>query len=274
MKFSKFLGTMAPLAGLALAAALTGCDTKIDIDGADVRFNGKEGKKLAELDLSGPAPTELALLGPDEVQVTLGDKLAIAVEGDAAVTDSLRFALDGTTLGVMRDRDSAKGNVRDGHAIVRVTMPAPREVSMLGSGKIVTPSLGSNAKVVVAGSGEIETGSISSESLEVTIPGSGHFRANGSARRLELTILGSGSAAMDALKVETAKVTIAGSGSAGFASDGEVDATILGSGEVRVKGRARCKISAVGSGRLICENGAETSASPDDAPASPSAKGK
>jgi len=272
MRFAKFAKSFAPLAGLALAAALSGCDSKIDIDGTDVRFNGKEGKKLADLDLSGPAPTELALLGPDEVQITLGEKLAIAVEGDAAVTDSLRFALDGTTLGVMRDRESGKG--KDGHAIVRVTMPAPREVSMLGSGKVVTPALASTAKVVVAGSGEIEAGSLQGESLEVTIPGSGHFRANGSARRLELTILGSGSAHMDALKAETAKVTIAGSGSAAFASDGEVDATILGSGEVRVKGRARCKISAVGSGRLVCENGTESSAESDAAPASSKPKRK
>lgn len=271
MKFAKFAKSFAPLAGLALAAALSGCDSKIDIDGADVRFNGKEGKKLADLDLSGAAPTELALLGPDEVRVTLGDKLAIAVEGDAAITDSLRFALDGETLGVMRDRESAKD--KSGTAIVRVTMPAPREVSMLGSGRIVTPALAANAKVVVAGSGEIEAGAVSGDSLEVTIPGSGRMRANGNARRLELTMLGSGGAAMDALKVETAKVTIAGSGSAAFASDGEVDATIIGSGEVRVIGRARCKISAVGSGRLVCENGA-TNGDASAAPASPSAKGK
>jgi Putative auto-transporter adhesin, head GIN domain len=267
MKFGKIIGAFAPLAGLALAAALSGCDTKIDFDGKDMRFNGKEGKKLAELDMTGAPPSELALLGPDEVQVTLGDKLAITVDGDAAAKDSIRFARDGETLGILRDRStSAKA---DGRAVVRITMPAPREVIMLGSGRIVTPAMAANAKVVVAGSGEIDGGAASGDSLEVTIPGSGEFRTNGSVRSLELTVLGSGSAQMDALKVEKAKITMAGSGDAAFASDGEVEATIVGSGEVRVIGRARCKISAVGSGRLVCENGTTSSDPSQDQPEPP-----
>lgn len=267
MKFGKIIGTFAPLAGLALAAALSGCDAKIDFDGKDMRFNGKEGKTLAELDLTGAPPSELALLGPDEVQVTLGDKLAITVDGDAAAQAAVRFVRDGDTLGIMRGRsDSAKA---DGHAIVRITMPAPREVTMLGSGRIATPSMAANAKVVVAGSGEIDGGAASGDSLEVTIPGSGEFRTNGSVRSLELTVLGSGSAIMDALKVEKAKITMAGSGDAAFASDGEVEATIVGSGEVRVIGRARCKISAVGSGRLVCENGTTSSDPNSDQPEPP-----
>lgn len=267
MKFGKIIGGFAPLAGLALAAALSGCDAKIDFDGKDMRFNGKEGKKLAELDLTGAPPSELALLGPDEVQITLGDKLAITVDGDAAAKDSIRFARDGDTLGILRDR-STSGKA-DGRAVVRITMPAPREVTMLGSGRIVTPAMAANAKVVVAGSGEIDGGAASGDSLEVTIPGSGEFRTNGTVRSLELTVLGSGSARMDALKVQTAKVTVAGSGDAAFASDGEVEATIVGSGEVRVIGRARCKISAVGSGRLVCENGTTSSDPAPDQPEPP-----
>lgn len=254
MKFAKVMGRFAPLAGLMLAASLSGCDAKVNWDGDKVRFNGKDSKKLSELDLSGPAPTELALLGPDEVQVTLGDKLAIAVEGDAAVKDTVRFALDGDTLGILRDK--AGDGWRDGTAIIRVTMPAPQTVTMLGSGRIVTPSMAAGAKVVVGGSGRIEAGAASGDSLDVTIPGSGEFRTSGSVGQLDLTILGSGSARMDALKVETANVTITGSGNAAFASDGTVDATIVGSGEVRVIGRAKCKINAVGSGRLVCEAGA------------------
>ncbi len=253
MKLKKFAKGFGPLLGLVLAASLSGCDgVKASIDGENMTFNGTKGKKLAELDLTGAAPTELALLGPDEVQVTLGDKLAITVEGDSAVQDRLRFALDGNSLGILRD---GKWNSDDGVAIVRITMPAPREVAMLGSGKIVTPALANNAEVVVAGSGQIESGAVSGEKLEVTIPGSGRFRANGSTDQLELTILGSGAAELDALRVQKAEVTMAGSGRAAFSSDGDVEATILGSGEVVVRGRARCKLNSVGSGRLVCENG-------------------
>lgn len=261
MKFGKFIHAIAPLAAIALAGAISGCNkADFNIDGKHVKFNGKEGVKLSELDLSGKAPEELALLGPDEVRVTEGAKLAITVEGDGK--DEVRFALDGDTLGILRD-----GNRSDGkRAIINVTLPALREIAMLGSGRIVTGALAPNAKIVVAGSGEIESGAVSGDSLEVTIPGSGRFRANGNARKLELTILGSGAAELDALKVETAKVTMAGSGRARFASDGDVEATILGSGEVVVIGRAKCKLNSVGSGRLVCENAAQAA----DAPTPPS----
>ena len=47
------------------------------------------------------------------------------------------------------------------------------------------------------------------------------------------------------------------SGNATFASDGDVNANIMGSGNVTVKGRARCKVKTMGSGSLVCEDGAE-----------------
>ena len=67
---------------LLLAAAgpflLAGCDH------ATVEINGEQGKPLAELDQSGPPPHKLVLLGPDRVEITHGDKLAISVSGDQA----------------------------------------------------------------------------------------------------------------------------------------------------------------------------------------------
>ncbi len=257
MKFGKFVHALAPLAAIMLAGSLSGCSN------ADIQFNGKDGKKLSELDLSGTAPNELALLGPDEVRVTQGDKLAITVEGEGK--DQVRFVLDGNTLGILREKGESWGS--DKRAVISVTMPAPRQLSMLGSGKIITGALAPNAEVVVAGSGEIESGAVSGDKLEVTIPGSGRFRANGSAKSLELTVLGSGAAELDALRVDKAEVTMAGSGRATFTSDGEVEATIMGSGEVVVRGRARCKLNSVGSGRLVCENG--TTAADDTAAPTP-----
>lgn len=262
MKFGKFARAFAPVAAMALAAALSGCDGKISI-------NGEEGKKLSELDLTGKAPDELVLLGPDEVRVTQGDKLAITLEGPAEVTDQMRFTLDGTSLGVLRE---GKWNSADrGVAIVNVVMPAPRELTMAGSGKITSAALARDAKVTIAGSGLIDTPGVSGNSLELTIAGSGSYRAAGNVTRLNVTVAGSGDAAMDALKADTVKVSIAGSGDTAFASDGEVKADIMGSGEVRVKGRARCTVNAMGSGRLVCEPGPETKDATPEPPAAPNA---
>lgn len=242
-KIGKALG---PIIAIALAASASGCD------GAHISING-EGKPLSELDMSGAAPEELVLAGPDEVRVTTGDKLAITVEGDQEVKDELRFALKDGSLAIHRkDKAFGSGNKV---AIINVTMPAPKEVVMAGSGKIVTASLANKASVTVAGSGTIESTAISGESLDLTIAGSGNFRAAGQLKTLDISIAGSGSAEMDALRADKVDVSIAGSGSTAFSSDGEVDASIMGSGNVTVKGRARCTVSSMGSGKLVCESG-------------------
>lgn len=248
MNFAKFLNSLAPVFALAMAAGVSGCD------GMNVTINGEEGKKLSELDLSGKAPDELVLMGPDEVQVTTGDKLAITVDGDPDAVAKVRFTLKDGTLGILRsDKLFSSGSGKT--AVVHVTMPAPREVSMLGSGKVTTPALARDAKVTIAGSGRVESQNLGGGKLEVTMPGSGTIRAAGNIDDLDLTIMGSGGAELDAVRTARAKVTIMGSGGAAFASDGDVDATIMGSGSVKVKGRARCKVSAMGSGELVCENG-------------------
>ena len=247
MRLNQFLRGLAPIVAVAMAASLAGCDS------SNVSMGGEHGKKLAELDLSGAAPSELVLFGPDEVQMTQGDKLAITVDGDPAAVDRLRFTLKDGTLGILREGKVFSG---DGKlAVVHVTMPAPRELTMGGSGKISAPAMAAGAKVTILGSGRIDTQSVSGDKLEVTLPGSGSFTASGKVGKLDLTILGSGSAELGGVSADSAKINVLGSGGATLSSDGDVDATILGSGTVTVKGRARCTVSAIGSGKLICENG-------------------
>ncbi len=248
MKFRHIFQVLAPVAALAVAATLSGCD------GVKMKISDDEGKPLSEIDTSGPAPTELVLAGPDDVVITHGDKLAIVVGGDPAVAEQMRFTLKNGTLGIMRpgklwNRDSS------GRVTVKVTMPDPTELTLAGSGTIKAVSMAREAKITIAGSGVVETQALTVEKLELTVAGSGNYRAGGSAHSLELTIAGSGGAQMDGLKVDEAKVTIADSGSTSFASDGSVSASIMGSGSVTVKGRASCKVSAMGSGELVCEPG-------------------
>ena len=253
MNLKTFLRGMAPLAAIALAAAASGGCHKMHVS-----INGDEGQKLADLDLSGPAPTEVALLGPDTVRIAQGDKLAISVDGDPDVAGRMRFTLKDGKLGILRENGKWSS---DGTVTVNITMPAPRKLMMAGSGKLFSPSLaGDSARVTIAGSGTIETESVATESLKVEIAGSGSYRAAGSAKSLKLSIAGSGDARLDALKVDDARIEIAGSGDAAFASDGTVKANIMGSGEVRVIGRATCKVTAMGSGRLVCEPAASAGA--------------
>jgi hypothetical protein len=249
MRFKHVLKAVAPVVALAIAGGLAGCD------GANVHFGGEEGKALADLDLSGDAPSEISLLGPDMVDIRDGEKLAIQVEGSDEAKDRMRFVLKDGSLGILRKN----GNWGDDQvATVILTMPAPAKLNLAGSGRMTAASVSDHPEVNVAGSGTLELASVNARKMEANIAGSGTLKASGSADTLELNLMGSGNGELGSLKVASAKVNIAGSGDAVFASDGDVDANIMGSGHVTVRGRARCKVHTVGSGSLVCEGGDET----------------
>ena len=233
-----------PVAILGLGLAAAGCD------GMDVRIGDKDGVPLAELDMSGAAPTGVILAGPDTVIVTEGDTLDIKVDGAPAAVDALRFNLDDGKLGIMREK---KGWKDGGSAIIRVTMPLPEEVVIAGSGTATLPGMARKAEVMIGGSGTVDVGTLAGESLEVTIGGSGTVMAKGAVETLTLTVGGSGEARMAGLKVDKAEITVGGSGDAEFASDGTVEANVAGSGDIVVNGSAKCNIQAFGSGTLTCK---------------------
>lgn len=250
----KIIKGIAPIAAVALAAGLAGCDR------VKVEFNGEEGVPLSELDMSGDPPKAVAMLGPDTVIITEGSALDINVEGDSEAVDAVRFVLDDDTLGVLRESDGWRNK---GTATIRVTMPAPRELDMAGSGRIEAFSMAENAEINMAGSGTIAVAEIASSSLEANMAGSGTIEGGGRTDRLEVAILGSGDVDMAGLTADRAEVSIAGSGDVAFASDGEVEVNIAGSGDVRVIGRATCEVNSLGSGTVTCEPAPE--AEPADA---------
>lgn len=238
--------TLGGIAVAAIALSLTACN------GATLELNGMKGVPLADLDLSAKAPEEITLLGPDNVHVIQGDKLAITVSGNQDAKDRLRFVLKDGKLAIGREGWKIGGS--DDLATVEVTVPAAKRLVMAGSGTMHADALrGDAASVSIAGSGDIEVPTVDAQQLKVEVIGSGDLKAGGKAKSLKVSIAGSGSADMVGLSVEDAKVEIAGSGDARFASDGQVKADIMGSGSVTVKGRAQCKVNAMGSGTLTCE---------------------
>jgi hypothetical protein len=248
MGFKHVLKAVAPVVALAIAGGLAGCDK------GSVKFNGEDGQELADLDLTGDAPSEVSLLGPDTVDIRDGENLAIEVEGSDEARERMRFVLKDGSLGILRQN----GNWSDNQtATVIVTMPAPAKLNVAGSGKMRAASVSDQPEVNLAGSGSLDLASVNARKLEVNIVGSGSLKAAGTTDHLELNVMGSGSGDLGALKAGSANVNVGGSGDATFASDGEVNANIMGSGDVTVKGRARCKVHTIGSGSLVCEGGSE-----------------
>lgn len=233
------------VAAVALALAAAACGSGMNISVGD-----EEGVPLADLDTSGAAPTKLVLASPDKVVISEGSTLDISVSGDAAAIEALRFNLEDGRLGIMREKDSKVA----GKATVAVTMPPAREFVLAGSGDIQAPSMVDEAEVNIAGSGNVAVARVAASRLNVNVMGSGTLSAAGTAERLDLNVAGSGMLDARRLKVERADINIAGSGGGEFASDGTVNANVAGSGDVTVYGRATCKISAMGSGKLRCRN--------------------
>ncbi len=248
------------VAGVAMTKAFTNLD-KFDVDlknvgsnfgnfGESMRVACETGVTLQDLDLSEANIRHLAILGPDDVTVTRGERAAIVVEGDEDAADAIRFQLDDNKLSVMR----LGGKRQNGSATVRLTLPKLRKISLAGSGSVHCDTItGGKARISVAGSGSVVCEEIEVENLKIQMMGSGSVTAKGRAKALSLKIAGSGNVAMAGVSVEGASVSMAGSGNASFASDGDVSASMAGSGNVTVKGRARCSVKGVGSGRLVCE---------------------
>ena len=248
MRFGKILNALGPVVALAIAAGLSGCNN------ADIKLNGKEGVPLSELDLSGEAPSEVVLLGPDAVDIRDGESLAIEVEGSDEARARMRFVLEDGSLGILREKSNRN---ESGIATVIITMPAPRKLTIAGSGRMTSASVSDSPEIHVLGSGTLELPSVAAGKMDVNIAGSGTLRAAGTAETLDLNVLGSGSADLARLKVTKADVNVAGSGDTVFASDGEVEANIMGSGDVTVRGSARCRVKTMGSGTLTCERAPE-----------------
>lgn len=240
--FARKTRTLTTTAALALASVgLSGC----------LNFEtGFDGETLAELDQSGKAPTEIGLAGPDDLVLVVGDTLDIQVDGDADAIEALRFKRSGDSLTVGRDGDWSVGM---GKATVTITMPAPREISLAGSGDITAPALAQDADVSMAGSGKINLAGVSATKLEIDSAGSGSISGKGTATSVEINLFGSGNIDFADLKADKAEITIAGSGDVKLQSDGKVDASIAGSGSVYVTGKASCSSSVAGSGKLICK---------------------
>ena len=252
--------TIAAATLLAAIVALAGCE------GAEMEINGQKGVPLADVELAGPPPSEVVLASGDTVIITQGDTFAIKVEGSN--TESLRFVRDERTIGVTRE----EGWSGETNATIRITMPAPEELVIAGSGTIKAESLAATSEVSIGGSGLIEFGTVAAEKLGINIGGSGTVRGAGTVKRLEVNIGGAGDVELPALKADSAEVSIGGSGDVAFASDGEVTANIAGAGDVKVAGAAKCTVNAFGSGTLTCSaDGTGASAAIPAAAQSPAA---
>lgn len=152
-------------------------------------------------------------------------------------------------------RISRRNGTSHGTARISVTLPQLTAASIAGSGDMTIDRVTSAGfKGAGAGSGSLSVGALQVDTADLSLAGSGDMKLAGSAKQLRVSIAGSGDIDAGGLKAAGADVSIAGSGSVRADVDGAAKVSVMGSGDVDLGGKARCTTSKMGSGTVRCGN--------------------
>lgn len=190
--------------------------------------------------------------GAFDVTVRTGTRASVRAEGPQKVLERLIVEVNGDELSI-RPRNGNFSWGKSGPVKIAVTVPELQGATLAGSGtlsvdKIVTDTF----KATIAGSGDISLPSIAAKSVEIEIAGSGSGNLAGQAEQAKYVIAGSGELDASKLNSKDLTLTIAGSGSVNANASGSASGEILGSGEARISGGAKCTIEKHGSGSIFC----------------------
>lgn len=140
--------------------------------------------------------------------------------------------------------------------LIKVLVPEISQLQSFGSSYIYGESYFTqdrNMDITLTGSGEIDF-AVETGQLDVAITGSGNIYLEGDIEVLDVEIDGSGWVRSFSLSSLFTDVRIEGSGSAEVTVSEDLDAFILGSGDIYYKGHPLISATITGSGELIDAN--------------------
>ena len=192
--------------------------------------------------------------GSFDVVLVKGKEGDITIEGEENIIPYLETEIDGDVLKIGYKRNI---NINTNRKLtVTVSIRKIEAISLGGSGKITAkdPIKTSELSVNLGGSGDIDI-TIDAKEVRGKIGGSGDIKLTGVATSFSSSIAGSGSIKAYDLTVNTANITIAGSGSVRLTVNDEIQSKIVGSGSVFYKGNPpRINTRAMGSGKVVNKN--------------------
>lgn len=193
----------------------------------------------------------IANSGAFEVYVRMGDKESIKIVGAEEDLERIESIVQNGILRIRTKRNINNWNEAVNVVKIYVTAVKLDALMQSGSGLIaVEGDLNSaNADLQVSGSGQIKVG-LKTQNASVTLSGSGNLVLDGKVGNLKVTMAGSGDVNADKLIAETVKVKLAGNGVAYVYAENELEATIVGIGEVKYLGNPNITSSKLGSGKI------------------------
>jgi hypothetical protein len=235
------------IASFVILLASTACGVSFHL--GDNAINGSGNRVTETREVSGF--DEVLLAGSGELYLEQGAEESLTVTADDNIMQYLKTDVEGDTL-VLGFKDNVNVSLRT-PVVFKLTVRDLTSVTLAGSGKVVAQPLDTTKLTInLPGSGEMRFEKVETGSLHATIAGSGTIEVeSGSAESEEINMVGSGDFKGKDFKVTDASTIIAGSGNIDVNCNGELNAKILGSGNVRYYGDpTSVKLDTAGSGEI------------------------
>lgn len=193
----------------------------------------------------------LAIQGPIQVFVKLGNTESLRLEGDEDVLASLVTEVRGNVL-VIRPKPSITSwakKYEDKKIVAYVTAKTITSLTMSGNSSIeVTGTINAaELATTLSGSGRVSA-TVNVDKLTSVISGSGHLDIKGTADKVDITMSGASKFAGKNLKVDVLNTRMSGAGQVEIHANESIDALISGSAQVNYSGNADVKKRVIGSG--------------------------
>lgn len=235
------------IASLVFLLAASACGVSFHL--GDNAVNGS-GKQVTETrDVSGF--DKVVLAGSGELYLEQGETDSLTVTTDDNIMQYIKADVEGDTL-VLGFKDHVNVSLRT-PVKFQLTVRDLTSITLAGSGKVVARPLSTSKLTInLPGSGDLRFEKVETGRLHATIAGSGTIEVqSGSAESEEVNMIGSGDYKGKDFKVTDASAVIAGSGNIDVNCSGDLNAKILGSGNIRYYGQpSSVKLDTAGSGKI------------------------
>jgi hypothetical protein len=201
-----------------------------------VRGNGdmtSEKRNTADYD-------EISLVGSMDVELVSGTEGNLTVEAESNLQEYITTEVNGGTLKISVEKGyNLKPSRNNG---IKVTVPFKdlSAVEVTGSGDIWNTSkiIAKRFSTKVTGSGDIKL-ELEVEDLSGQVTGSGDILLSGKARDFDCKVTGSGDFKAYDLSAENVEATVMGSGDIQISANSSLKAKVMGSGDIKYKGNPK-----------------------------------
>lgn len=198
--------------------------------------------------------TEISLKIDANVHLKQGDLQSVEVKGAESTLNRLITDVKDRTLVIKYPSDTWFSNWNPGKVDIYVTMPQIDDLTVSGSGSIVSEERIESRilSLLVSGSGNLKITDLKAEKVTVTLSGSGnvHLSGEGSADEFKVSISGSGNVKAFDLPANKVDVKISGSGNCHVTANKNLVAKLAGSGNVIYRGDPLVDTTILGSGNV------------------------